>query len=145
MGKSSVTRKTSDILTGRRRSVEELATHEVQAGWSINMDADPETVAHAVYNTLGTDTIPARDALTPAVVYKLDRIREASIAALRSRSPLAVLDALADELQVELQRSVSAFSDPPNAPSTIERKLRNDPLVDTGEMLAQAAARVKRK
>lgn len=145
MAGSSVTRKTSDILTGRRRNVEGLVTHEVQVGWSIEMGADPEVVARAVFNTLGTSTIPARDALTPAVIYEMPRIREATIAALRSRNPLAALEALAAEVQAELQRSVSAFSDPPNAPSTVERKGRNDPLVDTGEMLNQAAAHVVRK
>lgn len=143
---SHVTRTNPNALLGSRHSVEELAKREVLVGWSEQMDATPETVAKAVFNTLGTSTIPERDAITPAVVYSLDSIREATIAALRSRNPDAALQALAAELESELKRSVSAFSDPPNAPSTIAAKGgRNDPLVDTGQMLDQAAARVVRK
>jgi hypothetical protein len=110
------------------------------------MDAAPEVVTRAVYNTLGTDRAPARDAITPTVIYSLDDIREATIAALRSRNPLVELHRLAETLETELQRSVSAFSDPANAESTVKAKDgRNDPLVDSGEMLDQAAARVFRK
>lgn len=146
MTESSVTRTNPNALLGSRRNVEALASHEVQVGWSVEMGADPETVAKATFNTLGTINAPERDAITPAVVYSLDDIRQATIEALRSRDPTAALKTLADKLEAELKRSVSAFSDPANTPSTIKAKGgRNDPLVDTGQMLDQAAAQVFRK
>lgn len=145
--KSTVIRKTSDVLIGRRHAVEDLVRSEVRVGWSVNAGADPKTLTKAVVNTLGAPNanIPARDAITPTVVSQLDQIRSTTIEALRSRNPNVALEKFADNLQTEFKRTISAFSDPPNAPSTIKSKGRNDPLVDTGEMLDQAAAWVAKK
>lgn len=42
-------------------------------------------------------------------------------------------------------RTIKSWADPPNLPSTIERKGENNPLVDTGAMQASVTFEVRRK
>ena len=43
-------------------------------------------------------------------------------------------EALGRQAERMLKRTIDEWAVPPNAPSTIERKGKNDPLVDTGQM-----------
>ena len=45
------------------------------------------------------------------------------------------LGLLGDEMVEDMQFIISTYMTPPNAPSTIKRKGRNDPLVDTKHMM----------
>lgn len=152
---STVQRRNPNILTATRRNVSELGKYRVQVGWSVAMGADPETVAIVTFNTLGANlanggTIPARDALTPAIAASLDTIRAANIAAARAANrgddPLPELEAAAADLELALKRSIEDFSTPANADSTADAKGFNDPLIgegaDGGRIYDQAAAKV---
>lgn len=148
---SSTERRNPNALKVLQQQAEELARRHIEVGWSVNMGAPGEAVTIAAYNTLGTETIPARDALTPAVTGKLDAINEHNVRAVQAmntgKSPDGELTLLALELQDALQQSVEDFSVPPNAPSTIAQKGGlDDPLIglgaDGGRILANARARV---
>jgi hypothetical protein len=56
---------------------------------------------------------------------------------------------LAADLEVEFKRQIEDLSTPPNAPSTVEGKGFDDPLIgpepDGGRLLAEAAAQVKKR
>lgn len=149
---SSTTRKNSNALAVLRSQAEELARREVHAGWSVNMGTPAETVTIAAYNTLGTATIPARDALTPAVTSSLAAINEHNVRAVHAlnegKSADPELTLLALELQDALQQSVLDFTTPANAPSTIAQKGKDAPLkgaTDEGRIYDHARARVVKR
>ena len=56
-------------------------------------------------------------------------------AIMKSKDPERALQTLADAAREALARSIDNFEDPPNKPSTIKRKGRNDPLVDHGDLI----------
>lgn len=150
---SSSTRRNPNWLTATRRNVAELGQYRVQVGWSVNMGADPETVTIAAYNVLGTDTIPARDVLTPTLTESVASVRNTNSAAVRAANrgadPLPLLETMAARLEARLKDNVDAAT-PENAPSTVASKGGlNDPLIgvgsDKGRIYAQAAARVLKR
>jgi len=150
---SKTTRKNPNALMATRRNVAQLKSYRVQVGWSKALGADPETVAIAAFNTIGTDTIHPRDALTPALTANLERIRrgnaEAVRAAQRGDDPMPELEELAADLELALKRSIEEFNNPPNAESTVDQKGFNDPLVgagaDGGRLVTEAAAGVLKR
>lgn len=101
---------------------------------------DPENAKKAKYNEYGTSTIPARPFLTTALeTNKREIAKKTRKLAMKSLLPFANVDAAEAELGEELAEMVkdSIRNGPwvPNAPSTIAKKGRNQPLIDTGEML----------
>lgn len=50
---------------------------------------------------------------------------------------LKVAGLMGQEIKGELQQSIRDLKDPPNAPSTIARKGKDSPLIDTGYMLSR--------
>ena len=48
--------------------------------------------------------------------------------------PEWVVDTICSDLRYALKETIAEWSDPPNAPLTIERKGFNDPLVETGKL-----------
>jgi hypothetical protein len=142
-------------LAATRRIVAELGRYRVRVGWAQDMGADPKTVQIAAINMLGAPAanIPARDALTPMIQAEKLAIRSAlghaAKAALRGRDPTVYLEGLAAHLEQRAKSAIEAFSDPPNAPSTIRQKGADDPLIgkgsDGGRLLAQVAARVSKR
>ena len=152
MAKSTTTRRNPNWLTATRRNVAELGQYRVQVGWSDKMGADPETVTIAAYNVLGTDTIPARDVLTPTLTESLASVRNTNAAAVRAANrgadPLPLLEAMAARLEQRLKDNIDAAT-PENADSTADAKGLNDPLIgagsDKGRIFAQAAARVLKR
>ena len=142
-------------LAATRRIVAELGRIRVRVGWAQDMGADPKTVQIAAINMLGAPAanIPARDALTPMIRAEKLTIRSAlghaAKAALRGRDPTVYLEGLAAHLEQRAKSAIEAFSDPPNAVSTIKGKGFDDPLIgkgpNGGRLLAQVAARVSKR
>lgn len=52
------------------------------------------------------------------------------------------LSFLGEKIVGDIQDSIINFSDPPNAPYTIQKKGFNDPLVETGNMIKSVTKRV---
>jgi hypothetical protein len=81
--------------------------------------------------------IPARDFMTPAIdEAKLAVTRSLRIAAqakTRGKDPKPALQRGAVALQEAVIRNIHDFDTPGNAPSTIARKGKDDPLVETGD------------
>lgn len=55
-----------------------------------------------------------------------------------------VLALMGEEIEGALKQSITSFTDPPNAPSTIKRKGFNKPLVDTAHMLNSTGYKVEK-
>ena len=103
---------------------------------------DNSIIAYATYNHFGTDRIPPRPFLTVTIDTQQDKIK-----ALQDKITGAVLD---DKLTVDKGLSLlgtavtgmvkQTISGPyfkenvPNAPSTINHKGSDQPLIDTGAM-----------
>lgn len=149
---SKTSRRNPNILTATRRNLAELGKYRVQVGWSEKMGADPETVTIAAYNILGTDTIPARDVLTPVLAESVASVRTTNAAAMRAANrgadPLPLLEKMAERLEARLKQSIED-AEPANAESTADAKGFNDPLIgagsDRGRIYDQAAARVLKR
>lgn len=149
---SKTSRRNPNILTATRRNLAELGKYRVQVGWSEKMGADPETVTIAAYNILGTDTIPARDVLTPVLAESVASVRTTNAAAMRAANrgadPLPLLERMAERLEARLKQSIED-AEPANAESTADAKGFNDPLIgagsDRGRIYDQAAARVLKR
>jgi hypothetical protein len=156
MSKSTTKRQNPNWYTASRRNVAEIGKYRVQVGWSVAMDADPETVTIATINVLGADLanggrIPPRDVLTPVVVDSLASIRTTSSAALRAANrgadPFPLLEKMAERLEARLKQSIEDAT-PNNADSTIASKGRDAPLLgatNQGRIYDQAAARVLKR
>ena len=83
--------------------------------------------------------IKKRDFLTVAADEAkgaIDRgLRLAASAALAGRDPRRPLAAARDAAHAAVERAIDTWQEPGNAASTIERKGRDDPLVDKGDLL----------
>lgn len=86
----------------------------------------------------GTRTSPPRDFWTPATAeadpIMREGLRRGLDRAVRGQDPRPALARAADAAHDVLVRTIDDFTDPPNAASTVQKKGRNDPLVDTGDM-----------
>ena len=152
---STVTRRNPNRLAATRRNALGLGKYRVKVGWSVELGASEETVTIAAINVLGAPSanIKERDALTPVLVANADAIRaanrDAMQAANRDEDVEYPLELLAAKLEADLKQSVESFSTPGNAPSTIEKKKFDDPLVgpesDGGRLVAEAAAAVTKR
>lgn len=111
---------------------------------------DPETAAKLVFAEFGTERAPAR----PVIRQMIDRRRDAlgktmaeeldaMIALGRDRHE--ALERIGASVAAELRAAIYAFSDPPNAESTILKKLKNDPLVDSGKMAERITFRIAKR
>lgn len=83
--------------------------------------------------------IPARDFITPAQ-ESIDLIagvalRKASDAAVQGRDPRKILARGRDAAHDALIAEMVAFDTPGNAPATIARKGKDDPLIDNEDLL----------
>lgn len=149
---SSTTRTNPNIRQQIERRAHEAARNTIRTGWSIHTGASPETVEIAVYNALGTDTIPARPTLEPTMRGMSGWIRAENKAIARivnrGADPTPLMDRTAGRLEIALRGEVLDLHDPPNAPSTIERKGFDDPLVGadgSGRLVRELASRRVRR
>jgi hypothetical protein len=150
--KITTTRKNADANVRIRTAYARLAALEVAQGWTD--DQDPEDVTVAAINYFGAPAanIPPRDALTPAVQKTRRSVRNvterAGRAANRGEFGPEDLQPLADGAKANLRIEIRAFSDPANAPATIKKKGRDDPLIGAdgaGRILNSAGAVVRKK
>jgi hypothetical protein len=146
---SSATRTRPNALADIRLAMHDLARHTIEAGWSAKMGASPESVKKAAINTFGAPSvnIPARDVMMPLFDGLDGTIRAQHVDALtaiyQGRSPVPALERLAEIVEAKLKSDIDGFTTPHNAPSTVAQKDgRDDPLVDSGQMRDDAAARV---
>jgi len=90
--------------------------------------------------------IPPRDFVTPfreEIKYvKTKLLQAAATAVLKGRDPRPSLERLRVAAHEALTRVMDTFYDPANAPRTIKRKGRDDPLDDQGDLIASIESRV---
>lgn len=90
--------------------------------------------------------IPARDYLTPfraEIKIGKDRLlKQAVQLALKGKDPSIAFEKLRVLAHEALVRVIDTFYDPANAPRTIKRKGRDDPLNDKGDLISSVVSRV---
>ena len=97
--------------------------------------------AVAAWNEFGTETetktIPERPFFRRAIAEMEDGISNIVKAGIDTEK-MVVDDRLADRVgayaAVQIQESITALKEPPNAPSTTRQKGSSNPLIDTGHM-----------
>lgn len=117
-------------------------------GAAVDVGAfDEVNAAKLAYAEFGTPTAPARPVIRQTIEARRRQLGlsvEAELDAMirRGKSTRAALAAIGASVAGELRAAIYAFSDPPNAPTTALRKLKNDPLVNSGEMAERVTWRV---
>lgn len=87
----------------------------------------------AIANHYGTTNVPARPFLTIAKQRHAAQIKRVFAAAVKSgREPQVVGELVGAYVVGLVQETISDRIPPPNAPSTIEKKQSDTPLIDTG-------------
>jgi len=133
------------------RRFEIVEGREVVWGW-LEGGSDPTAPTIAAINTFGAPSknIPARDTVTPTVQIVAGAVSEMAVAAGRDiaagRDPSGLLEGLALVIEAEHREQIRAFNSPGNAPSTIAKKGRDDPLIGAdgaGRILKGASAEVR--
>ena len=93
--------------------------------------------AVAAWNEFGTETIPERPFFRRAIAEMEGGISKIVKAGIDTKK-MVVDDRLADRVgayaQGQIQESITALKEPPNAPSTVRAKGSSDPLLDTGTL-----------
>ena len=95
----------------------------------------------AAYNNYGTDNIPARPFLDQFSDESQDMLREHS--AITPPVTDGVLTQMGSELKSGLQSTIREWVEPPNAPRTIAKKGKDDPLVDTELLINSVEYRIE--
>lgn len=139
--------KHSDIL----KNVSKLPKIAVKYGFldkGSNVYPDGQTTAQvAVWNEYGTEIdgkerVPERPFFRTSWERNNKRYLALIIAYYRSildgkvKEAEVFFDLLGAKASNDLKQDITAFSTPPNAPSTIKRKKSSNPLIDTGRMRA---------
>lgn len=125
-----------------RALMAELKTGAVDVG-----GLDEETARKLAWAEFGTKTAPPRPVIRQTIAARRDKLGATMEAELASMIAAGVparvgLERIGAAVAAELRAAIYAFSSPPNAPATILRKLKNDPLVDTGAMAEKIGWRV---
>lgn len=118
--------------------------HEEDAG-----NRDPNAVMRGYFNEFGTDTAPARPFIrTTHDTQKLKWVRQMQSDLGRvmdqQMTGQQMLESVGAMAADDIRQAVTDWDTPPNAPSTIQRKGFDDPLVETGEMRDAIAYKVRR-
>jgi hypothetical protein len=105
----------------------------------VSGEADEDEIMKGIYNHFGTATIPERPFLTAAMRDNRDKYRRGMKASakallLNQTALFSELTKLGKLAQRDVQESITTWTTPPNAPSTIEQKGSAQPLIDSGEM-----------
>lgn len=93
----------------------------------------------ALYNELGTSTIPSRPFLAQTVQMHEEEIKEmaateVSQALLGEKDSQQAFEVIGEDVRKKVQNRIDEGQFVPNAPSTIKRKGHDHPLIDTGTM-----------
>lgn len=107
----------------------------------------------AEWNEVGTPNIPARPFMRQTfrkkknidVAIKGMSIKGSKAMSNPTRIPQIVLSAVGKSLAAEMKRTIQAFDDPENADSTIRKKGKDDPLVETELMMKSVRYEVKKR
>lgn len=97
----------------------------------------------AVWNNYGTDTIPERPFLSLSRFSIIAETKEQRITAIRMlqgvrdgkmqiEDLIKKMNQIGAKSSAVMKRVITELSDPPNAPSTIEKKGSDNPLIDIG-------------
>ena len=90
--------------------------------------------------------VPERPFIRRAVRNSEETIRELirqNIDTVSGRPDAGLVTMIGETLKSGIQRELTELRDPPNAPSTIERKKSDNPLIDTGFMRAKTRWRIR--
>lgn len=111
-------------------------------------EADSDVIMRGIYNHFGTSRgIPERPFLSAAMRDNRNKYRDgmktsAKKLLLGQTSLHTVLSKLGIMAQGDVQESITSWSTPPNAPSTIAQKGSSSPLIDTGELRASITYKI---
>lgn len=137
-------------IDGMAQAMKDLGTSQAKVGWfETAAYADGTPVAYvATIHEFGTDKIPARPFMRPAVAqYGPEWVRligDAAKAVLLGQvSARAALEMVALKAAGDVGKSITAVSSPPLAPATVKRKGFAKPLVETGQMLQSVTGKVE--
>ena len=104
--------------------------------------------AVAAWNEFGTETIPERRFFRRALTEVEDGVTKIVKAGIDTEK-MVVDDRLAGRVGAyvagQIQESITALKEPPNAPSTIKEKGGSSPLLDTGHMRESVTWKVEQK
>ena len=118
----------------------------VKVGWPAGTPGG--ILERAVFNEMGTKTIPERPALRNAMRANRSKYQRAIKAEMRSLlktieaggsisgAKVGIMSRLGILGQGDVQSEITSLQSPPNAPSTIARKKSSNPLIETGQMRA---------
>ena len=103
------------------------------------MPSKADLVEIALYNELGTSTIPSRPFLAQTVQMHEEEIKEmaateVSQALLGEKDSQQAFEVIGEDVRKKVQNRIDEGQFVPNAPATIRRKGHDHPLIDTGTM-----------
>lgn len=139
------------------RELQELSQMQVRVGFQRGKKhkgkgkrAGADLVDIALYNELGTDTIPSRPFLAQTVDQQGEAIKQASAklvvqvveGKMKGKQALKNIGVL---VKGAVQHQMVEGEFVPNAPSTIQRKGSDKPLIDTGQMRQGVSYQICRK
>lgn len=131
-------------LTGLIERMKQLDGAVVKTG----IQSGSPHLQKAIWNDGGTSHIPER----PFVSEFGDRhdgdIDDASSDAVKStvinkRAPRSALNSMGNKLADQMRQDADDWTSPPNAKSTIAQKGKDDPLDETGAMIADIRSKVE--
>lgn len=110
---------------------------------------DAENAQKLAYAEFGTATAPARPVVRTTMEAnksKYGRLMEDALArgVTKSADASTVLDTIGKTIASDLRQAIVKWSDPPNAASTIARKGKDNPLVDTGALVKSIVYKVNK-
>lgn len=93
----------------------------------------------ALYNELGTSTIPSRPFLAQTVQMHEEEIKEMAATEISQtligkKDSQQAFNAIGEDVRQKVQNRINEGQFVPNAPSTIKHKGHDRPLIDTGTM-----------
>ena len=120
------------------KDINALALKEVVAG------VFGERAEIAYRNEYGTERIPQRAFLRTAFDNHVDEaIDKYAESVAKDGNCCDNLQTIADNMAEKVKESIKSGNWQPNAPSTVRRKGKNTPLIDTGKMLDSVKGEVR--
>lgn len=119
-----------------------LNSHSLKVGipekTGVQKNGGATVAEYATYNEYGTKHIPARPFVSKTTDEKEGWKREQDAVVLsiykQKYSAQQAMQRLGKLAQGDIRRTVRAIKTPANAPSTVAKKGRNNPLIETGTM-----------
>lgn len=129
------------------KQLADLSKDDLSVEVGIFEEAGPEIVTRAAANEFGTATIPERSFMRSTIDEGKSKIADdlsnATENILRGEPAKSAMDGVGRRWAEEIKKTIRDMSQPPNAPSTIAKKGRDDPLVDSTDMMNAVTHKVK--